>query len=104
MSEAENGWKGSYAIQLYETAAKLSDITVSGADAGVLVNGADVSVNGSLDVSGNEFGGIELSRGAETTNNPAIKGAASDIVNTTEEAGNPRFGSIVRTRLRLRWI
>lgn len=89
MSEAENGWKGSYAIQLYETAAKLSDITVSGADAGVLVNGADVSVNGSLDVSGNEFGGIELSRGAEATNNPAIKGAASDIVNTTEEAGKP---------------
>lgn len=89
MSEAENGWKGSYGIQLYKSNAKLSDISISGADAGLLINGSDISVNGALDVSGNEFGGIEMSKGYAVEANPALKGDISNIANTTEETGKP---------------
>ena len=87
MNGAE-GWSGSYGIQVYLADAKLSDISVTGADAALLVNGSEVTLSGDMDVSGNEFGGIEVSKGSGVETMPKLMGDAK-LVNSTETASNP---------------
>ena len=89
MEEAENGWHGSYGIQAYRSQITLEGVTVSGADAGILLNGASALVKGKLDVSGNEFGGIELAKGSEAVNDPVINTQDGNLENTTEAQGLP---------------
>ena len=58
------GWQGNYVIEVYNTkAVTLDNIKLTGGDAALLVNGSDVTLTGSIDVSKNEFGGIEVSKG-----------------------------------------
>ena len=58
-------WQGNYAIQVYNaTGVTLENVKATGGDAGILVNGSSVIVDGTVDVSDNEFGGIEVSLGA----------------------------------------
>ncbi|HIV19871.1 MAG TPA: hypothetical protein IAC82_11285 [Candidatus Merdivicinus intestinigallinarum] len=58
-------WQGNYAIQVYNAVGvTLENVTATGGDAGILVNGSRVIVDGTVDVSDNEFGGIEVSLGA----------------------------------------
>ncbi len=58
-------WQGNYAIQVHDAVGvTLENVTATGGDAGILVNGSSVIVDGTVDVSGNEFGGIEVSLGA----------------------------------------
>ncbi|MBE5040810.1 S-layer homology domain-containing protein [Ructibacterium gallinarum] len=89
MEEAENGWHDSYGIQAYRSQITLDTVTVSGADAGVLLNGASAQVKGKLNVSGNEFGGIELARGSEAEKDPTLSAEEGAIENTTEAEGLP---------------
>ncbi|MCR1954492.1 cell wall-binding repeat-containing protein [Clostridioides mangenotii] len=59
-------WKGVYGIQVYDsTRVTLNNVSSSGGDGGILVNGSEVTLTGTVDVSGNEFGGIEVSKGKE---------------------------------------
>ena len=59
-----DGWDpGEYGIKVYcASDVTLENVTVSGANAGVLVSSSDVALKGTITVSGNEFGGIEVSR------------------------------------------
>ncbi|WP_051599338.1 cell wall-binding repeat-containing protein [Metaclostridioides mangenotii] len=59
-------WKGVYGIQVYDsTRVTLNNVSSSGGDGGILVNGSEVTLTGTVDVSGNESGGIEVSKGKE---------------------------------------
>ena len=60
----DSNWNGVYAIQAYNSKnVTLKDITVSGADGGILVNSSVVTLDGTITLNGNEFGGIEVSKG-----------------------------------------
>jgi len=60
------GWDSNYVLHVYNTTnwLTLKDIKITGGDAGLYVNGSYVQLVGTVDVSGNEFGGIEVSKGA----------------------------------------
>ena len=86
----EEGWQGLYALQVYgATKATLKNVAATGADGGILVNGAEVTLEGVVDVSGNEFGGIEVSRGVDVETAPKLTGSAENLKNDTEESGKP---------------
>lgn len=89
-------WQGNYAIQVYNaTGVTLENVKATGGDAGILVNGSRVIVDGTVDVSDNEFGGIEVSRGAdlERAGQLTING---NIVMVNEEYTRPAVWSINR--------
>ena len=84
------GWQGIYALQVYgATNAALKNVTATGADAGILVNGSNVSLEGIVNVTGNEFGGIEVAKGLDAEDNPRLSGTAANLKNDTEESGKP---------------
>lgn len=73
------GWNGNYVFHVYGTSdVTISDIKLTSGDAGLLVNNSNVTLTGAVDVSGNEFGGIESSNGSVLT----VSGAT--ITNSTE--------------------
>lgn len=83
-------WGGIYLLQVYTTEATIKDIKLTGGNAALLVNGSDVTFEGTIDVSGNGFGGIELGQGSGITTIPhlsLVNGAK--IVNTTESENRP---------------
>ncbi|MCR8657086.1 S-layer homology domain-containing protein [Paenibacillus endoradicis] len=84
-------WGGNYGIQVYDaTGVTLNNVTVSGADAGILVNASTVTLKGTTDVSGNEFGGIEVSKGTDVTRDSVLTvGVAATLLNTTESESQP---------------
>ena len=62
--EAES-WQGVYGIQVYKSSdVTLGNVTAAGGDGGIFVNDSAVMLDGDIDVSGNEFGGIEVSNGS----------------------------------------
>lgn len=62
--DAKEGWQGNYGLQVYGAQyVSITNYIGTKADAALLVNGANVSLHGEIDVSGNEFGGIEVSKG-----------------------------------------
>lgn len=77
-------WTGTYAIQVYNGTATLNNITTTGADGGIFANNSTITLTGTIDVSGNEFGGIEVSNG-----NPVLNATEATLVNTTEEFKKP---------------
>ena len=90
ISGNEEGWQGLYALQAYgATNVTLRNVSVTGADGGILVNGAEVVLEGVVDVSGNEFGGIEVSKGSGVESIPKLIGSAENLKNDTEEDGKP---------------
>ncbi|QCR31454.1 S-layer homology domain-containing protein [Lysinibacillus sp. SGAir0095] len=83
-------WQGAYAVQVYNAQnVLLNNITTSGADAGLLVNAAEVELTGTTTVSGNEFGGIEVSKGTEEGLSNADLIVNGSIANETEAYGEP---------------
>lgn len=77
------GWdNGEYGIKVYGEAT-LEDVTVTGANAGIQI-AANTTLKGTIDVSGNEFGGIEVKDNAVLT----IDKDAT-LVNSTEKADAP---------------
>ncbi len=78
-SPSNAGWNGNYVFHVYGTSdVTISDIKLTAGDAGLLVNNSTVTLTGSIDVSGNEFGGIESSNGSVLT----VSGAT--LTNSTE--------------------
>ncbi len=83
-------WAGIYLLQVYKTNATIRNIKLTGGNAGLLVNGSTVKLEGEIDVSGNGFGGIELSQGANVDEQVHIVlDDNTNIVNTTETANTP---------------
>ena len=83
-------WSGIYILQVYKTSATIKNIKLTGGNAALLVNGSNVRLEGKIDVSGNGFGGIELSQGKNVTS--TVKVTLSDdinIINTTETSNKP---------------
>ena len=69
-----NSWlSGSYAVQVYKAKdVTLNNVTLKNANAGLLVNGSEVTLKGTIDVSENGFGGIEVSKGADDYPDPKL--------------------------------
>lgn len=72
-------WGSHYVLQAYKSSVIINDITLTGGNAGLLVNKSNVTLNGTINVSGNGFGGIEL-----TGENPSINLKNANLVNNTE--------------------
>ena len=85
-----NSWDSNYGIQAYGDGVKatLEDVTVTGFDAAILVNGAELTLKGTVNVSGNEFGGIEVSQGdgIDEVSKLIVEGT---VVNSTESDTAP---------------
>lgn len=80
-----SGWdEGEFGIKLYQaTGATLTDVSVTAANAGIQVNGGSVTMTGTINVSGNEFGGIELCHGG------SLDLSAATLVSTDEAKDCP---------------
>ncbi len=76
-------WVGTYAVQVYNSTATLHNVTATGANGGIMVNNSNVTLTGTVDVSGNGFGGIESSNGSVLTVSSA------SFTNTSEVYGKP---------------
>ncbi len=85
-------WGGIYLLQFYKTNATLKDITLTGGNAAILVNGSTLTLVGKINVSGNGFGGIELSQGKNVEDTSKLI-LADDfyIINDDETADTPSF-------------
>ena len=84
MTEKEK-WQGNYALQVFNAkGVVLENYTGTKADAALLVNGSAVELKGVTNVSGNEFGGIEVSRGKNLTDNSVLK--VTGTITMTDEA------------------
>ena len=84
-NKTQPGWdSGEFGIKFYNAeGAELIDCKVTGANAGIQVNGGSVTMTGTIDLSGNEFGGMEVCHGAKLD----ISGAT--LVNEEETANCP---------------
>ncbi len=67
-TKTQETWnEGEYGIKVYDAEnVTLEDITVTTTNAGIQVNGSTVILEGTTTVTGNTFGGIEVSKGAAT--------------------------------------
>ena len=85
-SDAEAPYDGGvYVIQAYDANVTIKNITLTGGNVGLSANGANLTLEGTIDVSGNGFGGIELTKGAAPTLAvPSLTINNATIVNTTE--------------------
>lgn len=95
-STADNTeWQSSYGIQFYTGEHTLKNATLSGGNAGVIVNSATLNLEGTINVSGNTFGGIEVCKsGAGTQTRAAMPAGVlningATIINETEAYGKP---------------
>ena len=79
-------WDGVYGVQVYDGAATLENVKVSGADGAIMSNASTVTLKGTIDVSNNDFGGIEVSLGTnvQNTKSTLVLAEGAKLVNTTE--------------------
>lgn len=75
---------GVYILNIYRTTATIKNIKLTGGNAAINVNGSNLTLVGNVDVSGNGFGGIELSKGVGVTEYPTVLASNSVIKNTSE--------------------
>jgi phage host-nuclease inhibitor protein Gam len=97
----ETGWQGNYVLHVYNTTGvTIKDIKLTGGDAALLVNGSEVTLTGAIDVSGNEFGGIESSKGVGVEKDPKLTVTGATFTNTSEAYGLP---TIWEDQIKERW-
>ena len=85
-------WNSTNGIQCYDGTYTLKNCKVSGCNVGIMVNASTVTLQGTVDVSGNTFGGINVSKGVETDhplNNGVLNINGAKLINTTEEYAKP---------------
>ena len=81
-------WTSTYAVQVYNGKGyKINDCSFSCGNAGLLVNSATATVN-NIDVSGNTFGGIEVSKGTAVKYGSTLT-VSGTITNSSESYGKP---------------
>ena len=84
-----NVWKGAYGIQAYNAKnTTISDVTIKGFNAAILVNGSETTLTDVVDVSSNGFGGIEVSKGEGVTANSVLT-VEGTVINDTESSKAP---------------
>lgn len=84
------GWQGNYVIHVYSTTGvNISNVKLTGADGALLVNGSEVELTGNIDVTGNEYGGIEVSKGSAVTTEPKLTVTGATFTNISESYGLP---------------
>lgn len=89
-STSNKVWGGIYVLQVYRTSATIKDIKLMGGNAALLVNGGTVKLEGTIDVSENGFGGIELGQGKAVTETVKLEmDKDTNIVNRTEDKERP---------------
>lgn len=91
MDGNDPGWEGHYGIQIYNaTGVILRDIQCTGEDGGILINSSIVEIDGTINLSANQFGGVEVSRGSSGVRDSIlILGHNLSLENTTEVYGSP---------------
>ncbi|HHW24506.1 MAG TPA: hypothetical protein GXX22_03505 [Clostridiales bacterium] len=67
----------------------MENITATGANGGIYVNSSVVKLAGTVNVSGNGFGGIEVSKGRSPTDFLSLDVSNVILVNNTEAYGLP---------------
>ena len=78
-------WDGVYGIQAYNSKnVILENVSATGADGGIFSNNSEVTLKGTIDVTGNEFGGIEVSNGSSV-----LHTQDATLVNNTEKFKKP---------------
>ena len=83
-------WSGIHVFQIYKTSATLKNIKLTGANAALLVNGSSLNLAGTIDLSGNGFGGIELSQGKNVEEVSKLNLSDDiNIINSTETNTSP---------------
>ena len=85
-------WNSTNGIQCYDGTYTLKNVKATGCNVGIMVNAATVNLEGTIDVSGNTFGGINVSKGIETDhplNNGILNINNATILNTTEAYSKP---------------
>lgn len=87
-SKDNTKWGGIYVIQIYKTKVTVKDIKLTGGNAAILVNGGELNISGTVDVSGNGFGGIELSQGKNVSDTSKLT-INGKIVNSTDSKDTP---------------
>ena len=81
---------GNYGIQCYNGNYVIKNCKATNCNAGILVNSSNVTLQGTIDVSGNKFGGIEVSKSSSPQlPNATLNINGATIVNTTEEYAKP---------------
>lgn len=90
-STADNTeWHSSYGLQFYTGEGNVSNVKISGCNAAIIVNGATVTLNGTIDVSNNTFGGIEVSKGSAAGLSAGVLNInGATLINSTEAYGKP---------------
>lgn len=87
---ADDNWSSTYGVQCYNGTYTLKNVTSKGGNAGILVNSANVTLEGTIDVSDNAFGGIEVSKSSNPDMaNSTLNVNGATIVNTSEAYGKP---------------
>lgn len=82
-------WNSTYCVQFYGGTYNISNLKATGGNAGIIVNGSTATIGENVDVSGNSFGGIEVSKGTAEGLGAAQLTVNSAIINTTEAYGKP---------------
>ncbi len=89
-STSNKVWGGIYVLQVYRTTATIKDLKLMGGNAALLINGSQVKLEGTIDVSENGFGGIELGQGKYVTETVKLEmDNKTNIVNRTEDNERP---------------
>lgn len=87
---ADENWSSTYGIQVYNGNYTIKNVTTKGGNAGILVNSANVKLEGTIDVSNNTFGGIEVSRSSNLDlPNSTLNINGATIINRTEIYARP---------------
>ena len=86
-SAATDDWdNGEYGIKIYDAEnVTLRNVSVTKVNAGVLVNGSKATLEGTVDVTGNIFGGIEVSKGEAAALTPSTLTINGTVVCTDTE-------------------
>ena len=84
-------WNSAYGIQVYNTKATLNNLSASGGNAGLMVNSSDVTLKGTITLSGNGFGGMEVSQSPTLApaRKPSLTGANVTFVNADDASLKP---------------
>lgn len=90
-SSADNSkWNSSYGIHFYTANNSLNNATIKGFNAAILINGGELKLNGTINISGNTFGGIEVSKGTVSGLQSSLLDINNaKIINNSEEYGKP---------------
>lgn len=90
-SNAEAPYDGGvYVIQAYDANVTVKNITLTGGNVGLSANGANLTLEGTINVSGNGYGGIELTKGASPTLSvPSLTMNNVTLVNDSEASDAP---------------